>query len=43
MWLGDYLAAQRGGEYYATEREAEQREVNTIPEGEVAESDGTFV
>ena len=40
MGLGGYLAARNDAEQYATERATEQREVDTIPEVEVAESAG---
>src|SRR5512141_1159860 len=37
MGLGGYLAARSDSEHYASERETEQREVNTIPEKETEE------
>jgi hypothetical protein len=37
MGLGGYLAARSDAEYYASERETEQREVNTIPAVETEE------
>jgi vacuolar iron transporter family protein len=32
MGLDDYLAARSDAEHYASERETEQREVDTIPD-----------
>ena len=43
MGLGGYLAAKSDAEHYATERATEQREVNAIPENEVAEVERVFL
>ncbi|MCL4562099.1 MAG: VIT1/CCC1 transporter family protein [Chloroflexi bacterium] len=43
MGLGGYLAARSDAEHYATERAMEQREVDTIPEVEVAEVEQVFL
>jgi VIT1/CCC1 family predicted Fe2+/Mn2+ transporter len=43
MGLGGYLAARSDAEHYAAERRTEQREVNTIPEIEVAEVEKVFL
>jgi VIT1/CCC1 family predicted Fe2+/Mn2+ transporter len=43
MGLGGYLAARSDAEHYATERAAEQREVDTIPEVEIAEVENVFL
>lgn len=43
MGLGGYLAARSDAEHYATERETEQREVDTIPEVEIAEVEQVFL
>jgi VIT1/CCC1 family predicted Fe2+/Mn2+ transporter len=43
MGLGGYLAARSDAEHYATERATEQREVDTIPEVEVAEVEQVFI
>jgi vacuolar iron transporter family protein len=42
MGLGGYLAARSDAEHYASERETEQREVNTIPEVETREVEQVF-
>ena len=43
MGLGGYLAARSDAEHYAKERATEQREVDTIPEVEVAEVEQVFL
>ena len=43
MGLGGYLAARSDAEHYTTERATEQREVDTIPEVEVAEVEQVFL
>ena len=43
MGLGGYLAARSDAEHYATERATEEREVETIPEVEVAEVQEVFL
>jgi vacuolar iron transporter family protein len=43
MGLGGYLAARSDAEHYATERATEQREVDMIPEVEVAEVEQVFL
>src|SRR5512135_3732727 len=43
MGLGGYLAARSDAEHYATERATEQREVDTVPEVEVAEVEQVFL
>jgi len=43
MGLGGYLAARSDAEHYATERATEQREVDTIPEVELAEVEQVFL
>ncbi len=43
MGLGGYLAARSDAEHYTTERATEQREVETIPENEVAEVQQVFL
>jgi len=43
MGLGGYLAAKSDAEHYDTERATEQREVDTIPEVEVAEVEQVFL
>jgi VIT1/CCC1 family predicted Fe2+/Mn2+ transporter len=43
MGLGGYLAARSDAEHYAAERATEQREVDTIPEVEVAEVEQVFL
>ena len=43
MGLGGYLAARSDVEHYVTERETEQREVEMIPEKEVAEVEQVFL
>ena len=43
MGLGGYLAARSDAEHYATERATEQREVDTIPDVEVAEVQQVFL
>src|ERR1035437_5356112 len=43
MGLGGYLAAKSDAEHYATERETEQREVDKIPEIEIAEVERVFL
>lgn len=43
MGLGGYLAARSDAEHYASERETEQREVNTIPEKETEEVETVFL
>src|SRR5512133_3778445 len=42
MGLGGYLAARSDAEHYASERETEQREVNTIPDAEAEEVEQLF-
>jgi vacuolar iron transporter family protein len=42
MGLGGYMAARSDAEHYATERATEQREVDTIPEVEIAEVEQVF-
>jgi len=42
MGLGGYLAARGDAEHYASERETEQREVNTIPDVETEEVEQVF-
>jgi vacuolar iron transporter family protein len=42
MGLGGYLAARSDAEHYASERETEQREVNTIPDVETREVERVF-
>jgi vacuolar iron transporter family protein len=43
MGLGGYLAARSDAEHYATEQAMEQREIDTIPEVEVAEVEQVFL
>jgi VIT1/CCC1 family predicted Fe2+/Mn2+ transporter len=43
MGLGGYLAARSDAEHYAAERATEQREVDTIPEVEIAEVEQVFL
>lgn len=43
MGLGGYLAARSDAEHYATERATEQREVDAVPEVEVAEVEQVFL
>jgi len=43
MGLGGYLAARSDSEHYASERETEQREVNTMPEKETEEVEKVFL
>lgn len=43
MGLGGYLAARSDAEHYASERETEQREVNTMPEKETEEVEMVFL
>jgi VIT1/CCC1 family predicted Fe2+/Mn2+ transporter len=42
MGLGGYLAARSDAEHYASERETEQREVNTMPDVETREVEQIF-
>ena len=42
MGLGGYLAARSDAEHYASERETEQREVNTMPDVETREVEQVF-
>ena len=42
MGLGGYLAARSDAEHYASERETEQREVDTIPDVETEEVEQVF-
>jgi len=43
MGLGGYLAARSDAEHYASERETEQREIETIPEKETEEVEKVFL
>src|SRR5512143_1804351 len=43
MGLGGYLAARSDAEHYASERETEQREVDTIPDVEAEEVEQVFL
>jgi vacuolar iron transporter family protein len=42
MGLGGYLAARSDAEHYASERETEQRDVNTMPDVETREVEQIF-
>jgi VIT1/CCC1 family predicted Fe2+/Mn2+ transporter len=42
MGLGGYLAARSDAEHYASERDRERREVEEVPEVEMAEVGGVF-